>query len=65
MSEQENSCEIQANEPERIEIVVKTQEKTRPSICRTFDKCRHLKSPEWIENFKRLHPECFQETPEI
>ncbi len=60
MSEQENSCEIQVDEPNHIEIVVREREPARPSICKTFDKCKHLKTDEWIEDFKRLHPECFR-----
>jgi len=29
------------------------------SICELFDKVKQLKSPEFIEDFKLLHPECF------
>ncbi len=61
MSEQENSCEIQVDgEQDYIEIVVKTREPARPPICKQFDKVEHLKTDEWIEDFKRLHPECFR-----
>ena len=60
MSEDETTVEVPSNEPERIEIIVRERKPVRPPICKQFDKVEHLKSPEWIENFKRLHPECFQ-----
>jgi hypothetical protein len=51
--------EVQDSEPNHIEIVVKERTPSRPRICQLFDKVKHKKSPEFIEDFKLLHPECF------
>ena len=60
MSELEKpDVEVEEAEPNHIEIVVKERTPPRPSICQLFDKVRHKKSPEFIEDFKLLHPECF------
>lgn len=55
----EPTIEVQDGEPNYIEIVIKERTPSRPSICKLFDKVKHLKSPEFIEDFNLLHPECF------
>ena len=55
----EPTIEVQDGE-NRIEIVVNEgKPKSRPAICVLFDRVKHRKSPEFIEDFKLLHPECF------
>ena len=54
--------EVQDNEPNQIEIVIRERAWPRPSICVLFDKVTHLKSPRFIEEFKLLHNECFKES---
>ena len=51
--------EVQEAEENYIEIVVKERTPSRPRICQLFDKVKHKKSEEFIEDFKLLHPECF------
>lgn len=55
----EPTIEVQDSQPNHIEIVVKERTPSRPRICQLFDKVKHKKSPEFIEDFKLLHPECF------
>ena len=59
MTEEQPDIEIEEPEPNYIEIVVRERKPSRPRIYQLFDKVRHLKSPEFIEDFKLLHPECF------
>ena len=55
----EPTIEVQDAEPNHIEIVIEERTPSRPAICVLFDKVKHRKSPEFIEDFKLLHPECF------
>ena len=57
-----NEIEVQDNAPNQIEIVIRERVPPRPSICVLFYKVTHLKSPEFIEEFKLLHSECFKES---
>ena len=60
MTEEENYLEVEVSKPEAIEIVAREDKpKSRPTICELFDRVKHRKSPEFIEDFKLLHPECF------
>ena len=55
----EPTIEVEAGEANYLEVFVKEYKPPRPAICRLFDKVKHKKSPEFIEDFKLLHPECF------
>lgn len=51
--------EVEESEPVYIELVVREYKPSRPAICKLIDNVKHKKSPEFIENFKLLHPESF------
>ncbi len=59
MEDNEPTIEVEDGEPNHIEVVVHEYTPPRPTICVLFDKVKHKKSPEFIEDFKLLHPECF------
>lgn len=55
----ENHCDVPVNdEPNRIEVTITEYVPARASICRTWDKCKHLRSDEFNQQFLADHPEC-------
>lgn len=55
----ESSCEIDVDDAEnRIEITIREYQPPRPSICQTWDRCKHRRSDEFNEQFLADHPEC-------
>ena len=56
----DESCEIDVDEcePNRIEIFVNEYVPPRPSICKTWDSCKHLRSDSFNEQFLKDHPQC-------
>ena len=56
----DESCDIDVDlcEPAYIEIVVNEYVPPRPSICKTWDRCKHLRSDEFNEQFLKDHPQC-------
>lgn len=56
----DESCEINvdADEPNRIEVIVKEYVPPVPTICRMWNKVKHLRSDEFNQQFLADHPEC-------
>jgi hypothetical protein len=56
----EPTCEIDVDDGESnyIEIFVKEYKAPRQSICKTWDRCKHLRSDEFNEQFLKDHPQC-------